>query len=92
MVDDPDKPGHAKIKAPCPCTKFTENEFLAVDKTDHGFSKQDSKDKDKYTREGIDIKQSEPEPEVIPERTTTEGPPPSTSPHPHSDLQSPDPL
>ena len=63
MVDDPDKPGQAKIKAPCPCTKFTDNEFLAVDKTDHGFSKQDSKDKDKYNREGIDIKDTGPEPE-----------------------------
>lgn len=63
MVDDPEKPGKAKIKAPCPCTKFTDNEILTIDKTDHGFSKHDSKDKDKYTREGIDIKDETPKPD-----------------------------
>lgn len=62
MTDaDPDKPGHGpKIKAPCPCTQFTSNPILKVDKTDHGFSNKPSKDKDKYVRENIDIKPEDP--------------------------------
>jgi len=57
MADDPDKPGHAKIKAPCPCTAFNTIEQLAIN-TDPLVNNQDSPDKDKFDRSGVDIKET----------------------------------